>query len=279
MTNSSIKLPVMAFLAIYLGLLAVGVSHAGTITDNFSGATINTRLWQPFAESEHQRVTQQNGELLIQIDQNSSGMGGVEAKFLLKGDFDVTVDYCLVTQPTNNGVRLGIEGDVASGEVWYFEARRFSLRPDDPYPNAKDFYHGGFNYVDVVDVATTDGQGSLRVTRVGKWLRLLRIDELPQLWNVLWGDLSFVGPRPELPPLASQYSARIPFYDARHLVAPGLTGWAQLHHDREPHHETDTEATRTKLAYDLYYLKHRSLVLDVRILFQTVRVLLAARGT
>jgi len=115
-------------------------------------------------------VTQQNGELLIQIDQNSSGMGGVEAKFLLKGDFDVTVDYRLVTQPTNNGVRLGIEGNVASGPVESFEARRVSLRPDDPYPNAKDFYHGGFNYVDVRDIPTTDGQGSLRVTRVGSVL-------------------------------------------------------------------------------------------------------------
>lgn len=175
MTNSSIKLPVMAFLAIYLGLLAVGVSHAGTIADNFSGATINTRLWRPVAEFQHQRVTQQNGELLIQIDQNSSGMGGVEAKFLLKGDFDVTVDYRLVTQPTNNGVRLGIEGDVAAGPVGYFEARRFSLRPDDPWPDdpyhplGKDFYHGVCNYYSV-DVATTDGQGSLRVTRVGSVL-------------------------------------------------------------------------------------------------------------
>jgi hypothetical protein len=167
MTNSSIKLPAMAFLAIYLGLLAVGVSHAGTITDNFSGATINTRLWRPFTENQHQKVTQQGGELVIQIDQNSSGMGGVEAKFLLKGDFDVTVDYRLVTQPTNNGVRLGIEGNVASGPVENFDARRISLRPDDPYPNAKDFYLGSFNYADVRDIPTTDGQGSLRVTRVG----------------------------------------------------------------------------------------------------------------
>jgi hypothetical protein len=168
MTNSSIKLPVMAFLAIYLGLLAVGVSHAGTITDNFSGATINTRLWRPFTVNQHQRVTQQGGELLIQIDQNSSGLGAVEAKFLLKGDFDVTVDYRLVTQlTTNNGVRLGIEGNVASGPVQDFEARRYSLRPDDPYPGGKDFYQAGFTNSDPVQVATTDGQGSLRVTRVG----------------------------------------------------------------------------------------------------------------
>jgi hypothetical protein len=170
MTNSSIKLPVMAFLAIYLGLLAVGVSHAGTITDDFSGATINSRLWQPFAENQHQRVTQQDGELLIQIDQNSSGLGAVEAKFLLKGDFDVTVDYRLVTQPTNNGVLLGIEGDVASGPVEYFEARRYSLLPGDPYQDGWESYRASFNYFDARDIPTTDGQGSLRVTRVGSVL-------------------------------------------------------------------------------------------------------------
>lgn len=124
-----------------------------------------------------------------------------------------------------------------------------------------------------------DGRSELRVTRVGRWLRLLRIDELPQLWSILKGDLSFVGPRPELPPLADRYSADIPFYDARYLVAPGLTGWAQIRHDREPHHEADLTATRTKLSYDLYYLKHRSLILDLLILFQTVRIVLTARGS
>jgi exopolysaccharide biosynthesis polyprenyl glycosylphosphotransferase len=123
------------------------------------------------------------------------------------------------------------------------------------------------------------GRSELRVTRVGRWLRRLRIDELPQLWSILKGDLSFVGPRPELPPLADRYSAQIPFYDARYLVAPGLTGWAQIRHDREPHHEADMAATRTKLSYDLYYLKHRSLILDLLILFQTVRIVLTARGS
>lgn len=123
------------------------------------------------------------------------------------------------------------------------------------------------------------GKTKLRITRVGKWLRILRIDELPQLWNVLVGDLSLVGPRPELPALASQYSARIPYYNARYLVSPGLTGWAQTHHDRHPHHGADIAATKEKLSYDLYYLKHRSLLLDLFIMLQTVRVMLTARGT
>ncbi len=123
------------------------------------------------------------------------------------------------------------------------------------------------------------GKTRLSVTRVGKWIRLLRLDELPQLWNVLRGDLSLVGPRPELPKLAAEYSARIPYYNARYLVAPGLTGWAQIRHDRHPHHGTDIAETKEKLSYDLYYLKHRSLFLDVFIMLQTIRIVLMARGS
>ncbi|RJQ35855.1 hypothetical protein C4568_00050 [Candidatus Parcubacteria bacterium] len=124
-----------------------------------------------------------------------------------------------------------------------------------------------------------NGVTALKVTRVGKWLRMLRIDELPQLWAVLRGDMSFVGPRPELPALAGVYSARIPYYSARYLVAPGLTGWAQIKHDRDPHHGADIEETRAKLSHDLYYLKHRSLLLDLSIFFQTIRIIFMARGS
>ncbi|KKW22908.1 MAG: sugar transferase [Candidatus Kaiserbacteria bacterium GW2011_GWC2_52_8b] len=123
------------------------------------------------------------------------------------------------------------------------------------------------------------GKSKLKVTRVGRWLRVLRIDEIPQLWNVFVGDLSLVGPRPELPSLVQQYNARIPYYSARYLISPGLMGWAQLKHDRHPHHGTDIIATKEKLSYDLYYLKHRSLLLDVFIILQTIRILLTARGT
>jgi lipopolysaccharide/colanic/teichoic acid biosynthesis glycosyltransferase len=124
-----------------------------------------------------------------------------------------------------------------------------------------------------------EGKSQLSITRVGKWLRILRIDELPQLWNVLKGDLSLVGPRPELPALAAHYSAKIPYYNARYLIAPGLTGWAQLRHDRHPHHGADVAETKEKLSYDLYYLKHRSLLMDVFVILQTIRVMLTARGT
>ena len=99
------------------------------------------------------------------------------------------------------------------------------------------------------------------------------------MWNVLRGDLSFVGPRPELPAIAAVYNAKIPYYNARYLVVPGLTGWAQLKHDRHPHHGHDIAETKEKLSYDLYYLKHRSLFLDIFIMLQTVRIVLTARGS
>ncbi|OHA82525.1 MAG: hypothetical protein A3B07_02805 [Candidatus Yonathbacteria bacterium RIFCSPLOWO2_01_FULL_43_27] len=117
-----------------------------------------------------------------------------------------------------------------------------------------------------------------RVTRVGNILRKTRIDELPQLWNVLRGDLSLIGPRPELPSGVAVYEKEIPYYNIRHLVKPGLSGWAQLYHERHPHHGVDTEETRNKLSYDLYYIKNRSLVLDVVILLKTIKLVLSRKG-
>ena len=116
------------------------------------------------------------------------------------------------------------------------------------------------------------------VTKVGKILRITRLDELPQLWNVLRGDLSFIRPRPELPSGVALYEKEIPYYGVRHLIKPGLSGWAQLYHDNHPHHGAEVEATREKLSYDLYYLKHRSLLLDVIIILKTVKKLLTRSG-
>ncbi len=118
------------------------------------------------------------------------------------------------------------------------------------------------------------GTTTLKVTRVGKVIRATRLDELPQLWNLLRGDLSLIGPRPEVPSLVAVYEAEIPYYGVRHLIKPGISGWAQLYHHGDPHHRAAVEDTRDKLSYDLYYLKHRSLLLDVIIAIKTVRRLL-----
>jgi len=123
-----------------------------------------------------------------------------------------------------------------------------------------------------------NGERANVVTEVGSFLRRSRIDELPQLFNVLKGDLSLIGPRPELPPLARRYAEEISYYNVRHLIKPGLSGWAQIYHDTHPHHEVATEETKNKLSYDLYYIKNRSFLLDVKIALRTLKTLISMAG-
>jgi sugar transferase (PEP-CTERM system associated) len=113
-----------------------------------------------------------------------------------------------------------------------------------------------------------------RVTGVGAWLRRSRIDELPQLWNVLLGDMRFVGPRPERPEFVSAFAENLPYYRERHSVPPGLTGWAQLCY---PYGSSEQDAIE-KLKYDLYYIKNRSFLFDLAILIQTVEVIIFGKG-
>ncbi len=113
-----------------------------------------------------------------------------------------------------------------------------------------------------------------RVTRVGRWLRRYRIDELPQLWNVLHGDMEIVGPRPERPEFVADLAQKIPYYSLRSLVRPGITGWAQV---KYPYAASLQEA-REKLQYDLYFVRHLSLSLDLFILLLTAKVVISGRG-
>jgi exopolysaccharide biosynthesis polyprenyl glycosylphosphotransferase len=113
-----------------------------------------------------------------------------------------------------------------------------------------------------------------RITAVGWVIRKLRIDELPQLWNVLRGDMTLIGPRPERPYFVHQFSQAIPFYDYRHVVRPGITGWAQVSF----RYGASFDDTRRKLSYDLYYIKNRGLLLDIVIVLRTVGVVLRGEG-
>jgi exopolysaccharide biosynthesis polyprenyl glycosylphosphotransferase len=122
------------------------------------------------------------------------------------------------------------------------------------------------------------GKTELKVTRVGALLRKTRIDELPQIWNVLMGDLSLVGPRPELPSLMKVYEEEIPYYNVRHIIKPGLSGWAQIYQETHPHHGEAIMETKEKLAYDLYYIKNRSFLLDIKIALRTIKTLLSRVG-
>jgi sugar transferase (PEP-CTERM system associated) len=113
-----------------------------------------------------------------------------------------------------------------------------------------------------------------RVTRMGQFMRKTRLDEVPQLWNVLRGDMSFVGPRPERPEFVSWLAQELPFYDVRNMIRPGLTGWAQIRYG----YGATLEQSREKLAYDLYYVKHQTLGLDLLIMFETIKTILRRRG-
>lgn len=117
------------------------------------------------------------------------------------------------------------------------------------------------------------------VTPIGRLLRKTRLDELPQLWNILRGDLSFVGPRPELPARARVYAECIPYYNMRHLIKPGLSGWAQINNFEVPRGEVDIAQTINKLSFDLYYLKRHSLLLDLEVIFKTIKTMLLRSGT
>ena len=117
-------------------------------------------------------------------------------------------------------------------------------------------------------------KGDSRTTRVGRVIRQIRVDEIPQFWNILKGEMSFVGPRPERPHFVAQLAEEIPFYEQRHLIAPGLTGWAQINYP----YGASIEDARQKLQYDLFYIKNHSLVLDAYILFDTIKIILFGRG-
>ena len=113
-----------------------------------------------------------------------------------------------------------------------------------------------------------------RVTSLGRFMRKTRLDEIPQLWNVLKGDMGFVGPRPERPEFVEWLNSEIPFYELRHIIRPGLTGWAQVRYG----YGATLEETKKKLEYDLYYVKHMSVGLDLLVVFETVKTILLRRG-
>lgn len=138
-----------------------------------------------------------------------------------------------------------------------------------------------FNNIKFRSMLVNDGgkwpeKNDKRITRVGRFLRKTRIDELPQLINVIRGDISLVGPRPDIIDLYEKLESEIPYYKIRNLIKPGLTGWAQIHQESPPH---SVESTKQRLSYDFYYLKNRSFILDLMIILRTIKTLLSQKGS
>lgn len=188
-----------------------------------------------------------------------------------KRAFDVTISLILLIfcSPLMLFAVLAILSE--SGRPVLYRQRRVGAK-------GKPFYI--FKFRTMRQDAEADGKarwaasGDPRITPVGRWLRRTRIDELPQIFNILQGDMSFVGPRPERPEFVETLAEKLPYYGERHRVKPGLTGWAQICY---PYGSTEKDAFE-KLQYDLYYVKNYSLFLDLMILLQTVEVVVLGKG-
>lgn len=139
----------------------------------------------------------------------------------------------------------------------------------------KVFKHYKFRSMNVDDAGKWVEKEDMRVTRVGKFIRKTRIDELPQIWNVFCGDISMIGPRPDLKKLWQDLKTEIPYYQTRNLVKPGLSGWAQITQELPPQ---TMDETKIRLAYDLYYIKYRSVLLDLKIALRTIKTLISRTG-
>ncbi|MEX0651968.1 MAG: exopolysaccharide biosynthesis polyprenyl glycosylphosphotransferase [Candidatus Paceibacterota bacterium] len=148
--------------------------------------------------------------------------------------------------------------------------------------NNKLFYSYKFRSMNRNEDGVWVGETDNKITRVGSFMRKTRIDELPQLWNIVRGDLSFVGPRPDMSGLNKRLSEEIEHYDVRSVIKPGLTGWAQIKQDYGNKNQISPQGvidTQERLTYDVYYVKNRSLLLDIRITFRTIKTVLSKFGS
>ena len=189
---------------------------------------------------------------------------------IIKRLFDVSVASCLLLLASPVMLITAVVILLETGRPIFFRQERVCA-PGQSFDILK--------FRSMVQDAEKDGPrwatvGDARITRVGQFIRLTRIDELPQLINVLRGEMSFVGPRPERPYFVEKLNQQVPYYDIRHYVKPGITGWAQVRMD----YGASVEEAMEKLEYDLFYVKNHSLFLDFMVLFETIQVVLRKKG-
>jgi lipopolysaccharide/colanic/teichoic acid biosynthesis glycosyltransferase len=207
---------------------------------------------------------------------------GREGYYTLKRILDFASALCLlvILSPLMALIALSIYV-YSPGPIFFRQERVGSKRlriGNQTYWKREDFTC--YKFRTMKQNAEEDGEAKLaekndpRVTRVGDFLRKTRLDELPQFWNVLRGEMSLVGPRAERPELIAEFQKQVPFYRARLLVKPGLTGWAQINYG---YYASVTEMS-VKLEYDLYYIKHRTLPMDFQIILRTIGTVLRRTG-
>lgn len=201
----------------------------------------------------------------------SDGFGGTAATRILKRCFDllVSVAFLILTLPVLAATALLIKLDTR-GPIFYRQER--VGQHGRPFMLLK--FRSMVTDAERDGVPQWAGNSDSRITRVGRVIRQTRIDEIPQVFNVLLGDMSFIGPRPERPFFVQELAVKIPYYAERHRVKPGITGWAQINFP----YGASVEDAKQKLEYDLYYIKNHSIFLDCIILLQTARVVLFPDG-
>jgi len=225
------------------------------------------------AVSFHEETT---GQLLVDYAHPawfiySNGFRITNLKKLTKRLFDVGAAMCglLMVMPSFPLIALAIKLD-SPGPIFFSQDRVGENEQVFRVYKFRTMCRDAEKATGAVWARTNDA----RITRIGHWLRKSRLDELPQLFNVLKGDMSLVGPRPERPEFVRQLQEQVPYYAKRHLIKPGLTGWAQV---RFPYGASVADALE-KLKYDLYYMKHYTPAMDLLILLETVKVVLFGRG-
>lgn len=197
----------------------------------------------------------------------------IYAPLKLYVDIGLSIAALAVLWPIMLLVAIAIRLDTKGPALFHQERMGFRGKPFKTYKfRSMNVAASGEDAPFVVrDITEVNDQ---RITRVGRFIRRTRIDELPQLFNVLKGEMSLIGPRPETLKLSQWYEDQIPFYRYRHIVRPGITGWAQV----KQGHVTSVSDVRTKLKYDFYYVRHFSVWLDILIVMQTLRVMLTGHG-
>ena len=202
----------------------------------------------------------------------SAELGPNPNRVLLQSLYSMTIAFvaALVTLPIMALVAMAVK--LSSSGPALYRQRRVG-KNDVPFMLYK--FRSMYTDAEAESGAVWAKKDDPRITPVGRWLRRLRLDELPQLFNVLKGDMSVVGPRPERPEFVAELERRIPYYRQRHCIKPGITGWAQINHK----YGDTIEDTIIKLEYDLYYIKNLAPALDAFIMFHTAKVMLLSRGS
>lgn len=201
------------------------------------------------------------------------GLMGRSSLYVTKLKRIVDIAIALVLLPIAGLVMLAVAAAIrltSPGPIFYTQERIGLHNRTFSVVKFRSMVHGAEDLSGPVWAARQDP----RVTPVGKWLRRWRLDELPQLFNVLKGDMSLVGPRPERSVFVNEFLTVVPMYNQRHGLRPGITGWGQIHYD----YAASREQTRDKLEYDLFYVKNASFLLDLAILLRTTRTLVAGQG-